>query len=271
MSRMPVIFSGHGDPMIALRDDDITAEIVDIGKKIVEGYGKPKAILSISAHWYSQGILVQSTFAPPQVYDMFGFPEELYRVKYPVKGDVALSYRVIKILGSKVKIENTWGIDHGTWTVLIHMFPNADVPVVQLSVDITANPRDLFEVGSKLSILRDEGYLIFGSGNIVHNLREIEWDNPHGSERTLAFNQTVIEAVLSGDNDKVIKYRTISNADYAIPTPEHYFPLIYCLGAADGDPAQVFNNVCNLGSIAMTGFFFEDKKRQDISRRQSEN
>lgn len=256
MKKMPVIFSGHGDPMIALREDDVTRGMAAVGKKVIDNFGKPKAILAISAHWFTKKILVQSTNTPKQIYDMFGFPEELYQVKYPVKGDVNLSYRVVKILGADVTVDNGWGIDHGTWTVLIHMFPAADIPVVQLSVDITADKNKLFEVGKKLSVLREEGYLIFGSGNVVHNLRQVEWENPNGSEKTLNFNKFVIEKILSGEVEKVIDYEKIPDADYAIPTPEHYLPLIYCLGAANGDGAEVFNNVCNLGSMAMTGFIF---------------
>lgn len=137
MARMPVIFSGHGDPMIALRDDNVTRGMRDIGKKILEKYGKPKAILSISAHWYEDGTFIQTSPEPKQIYDMYGFPKELYEVKYPVKGCKSLSERVIQLLDTKVKIKNDWGIDHGTWTVLVHMFPKADIPVVQLSVDST--------------------------------------------------------------------------------------------------------------------------------------
>ena len=259
--RMPVVFSGHGDPMIALRDDEITRGMSAIGKKIIDEYGKPKAILAISAHWFTKEQLVQSTAAPEQIYDMFGFPEELYKVKYPVKGDVNLSYRVVRILGDRVKVDNGWGIDHGTWTVLMHMFPAADIPVVQLSTHITADSRQLFEIGRELSVLRDEGYLIFGSGNIVHNLRAIEWDNPDGSEKTVAFARRITDAILNGDVETVLDFEGLPDAKYAIPTPEHYLPLAYCLGAADGSSAEVFNDVCNLGSLAMTGYFFNGNKK----------
>ena len=135
MSPMPVIFSGHGDPMIALRDDEVTRGMKKVGDKIIEKYGKPKAILSISAHWYVKGTFIQTAEQPKQIYDMYGFPKELYELKYPVKGFKSLFDRVIELLGIKVKINNEWGIDHGTWTVLIHMFPKADIPVVELSVD----------------------------------------------------------------------------------------------------------------------------------------
>ena len=130
--RMPVVFSGHGDPMIALRDDDITKGMKEIGDRILKQYGKPKAILAISAHWYTKGSFIQTEAEPRQIYDMYGFPKKLYEVKYPVKGCRDLSDRVIGLLGDTAKIDDSWGIDHGTWTVLVHMFPNADIPVVQL-------------------------------------------------------------------------------------------------------------------------------------------
>lgn len=256
MARMPVIFSGHGDPMIALRDDNVTRGMRDIGKKILEKYGKPKAILSISAHWYEDGTFIQTSPEPKQIYDMYGFPKELYEVKYPVKGCKSLSERVIQLLDTKVKIKNDWGIDHGTWTVLVHMFPKADIPVVQLSVDSTISTQEIYDIGKKLSPLRDEGYLIFGSGNIVHNLRRVEWNNPNGTEMTNKFNKYIIDAIKSGEKEKIINYKTGPEAAYAVPTPDHYLPLIYCLGSAENDEAEIFNNVCNLGAIAMTGFIF---------------
>lgn len=136
------------------------------------------------------------------------------------------------------------------------MFPAADIPIVELSVDRNISAAGAFEIGRKISVLRDEDYLIFGSGNVVHNLREVDWDNPNGTEKTLNFNQKIIDAVKSGDAEKIINYEKIPNAAYAVPTPEHFLPLIYCLGAANGDSATVFNNICNLGSMAMTGFTF---------------
>lgn len=176
--KMPVIFSGHGDPMIALRDDEVTRGMRRVGDNVLKQYGKPKAILAISAHWYTKGTFVQTAAEPKQIYDMYGFPKDLYEVKYPAKGCKELSDRVKEILGDSVKVDDSWGIDHGTWTVLVHMFPDADIPVVQLSVDGALDEIGLYEIGWKLAALREEGYLIFGSGNVVHNLRRVEWDNP---------------------------------------------------------------------------------------------
>src|SRR3712207_357277 len=182
--KMPVVFAGHGSPMLALENNSITKGLSEIGSKILYKYGKPKAILAISAHWYVEGTFVQTDKEPKQIYDMYGFPKELYEVKYPVKGSKELSLRVQDILGGSVTVNNQWGIDHGVWTVLIHMFPNADIPVVQLSVDAKLPEKEIYDLGKKLESLRSEGYLIFASGNVVHNLMEVEWDNDRSEEHT---------------------------------------------------------------------------------------
>ena len=252
--RMPVIFTGHGSPMLALDDDNITRTLNQVGQEVVRTYGKPKAILMLSAHWFTRGTFVQRTKTPRQIYDMYGFPEALYEVKYPAAGDVALADRVSELLGDDVSVNNDWGIDHGAWTVLVHLFPDADIPVVQLSIDGEAEPAELYAMAEKLAPLRDEGVLIVGSGNVVHNLRRVEWDNPGGSKQTEAFNADVVQAVVARDDEAVIHWESNPNADYAVPTPDHFLPLIMCLGAAQDEIAKVFNDVCNLGAIAMTGF-----------------
>ena len=187
---------------------------------------------------------------------MYGFPKELYDFKYAVDGDISLADRAIALLGDKVAVNNDWGIDHGTWTVLCHMFPDADIPVVQLSVDGTISKEEMYEIGRQLAPLRDEGYLIFASGNVVHNLRMVEWENKNGSKQTVRFNEYVTGRVLERDDKAVMEYEKIPDADYAVPTPEHYLPLIYMLGAAKGEEPVVFNNHCELGAIAMTGYTF---------------
>jgi len=260
MSKMPVIFSGHGSPMIALEHSEITKAMEAVGKEVVEKYGKPKAILAISAHWYTRGTYVQSAPRPKQIYDMYGFPAALYRVKYPVSGDQELTQRVLSLLGDKASVDDSWGIDHGSWSVLVHMFPKADLPVVQLSVDATLTGEECYELGKKLSVLREEGYLIFASGNLVHNLYQVEWDNPDGTKMTRAFNDYIVQAVINGSLDKAIHYEKAPSSSYAVPTPDHYLPFLYALGAAQGDKVKAFNNVSNLGSIAMTGFLWGDKQ-----------
>jgi 4,5-DOPA dioxygenase extradiol len=255
-NKMPVIFSGHGSPMLALEHNDITEGIAAVGRKVMDTYGNPKAILAISAHWFTNGSLIQSASEPKQIYDMYGFPEELYQVTYPVSGDTELTKQVQSLLGTDVSIDDSWGIDHGTWTVLVHMFPNADIPVVQLSVSRGLSAEKSYALGQKLETLRDRGYLIFGSGNIVHNLMRVEWDNEGGTEMTLRFNKQITDAVQTGNIKTVLDYQALPDASYAVPTPEHFLPLLYCLGAAEGDRAEPFNDICNLGSMAMTGFYF---------------
>ena len=258
--KMPVVFSGHGSPMLALADDEVTRGLAEVGKRIESEFGKPRAILAISGHWYADGLFVQTAENPRQVYDMYGFPHELYEVKYPVSGCAELSGRVQELLGESVSVNDDWGIDHGTWTVLVHMFPNADVPVVQLSVDATKSAQELYEIGRALAPLRDEGFLIFGSGNVVHNLGLVDWAHPDSaSQQTLAFNADIIERIQSHDIEGVLNYQKLPHAAYAVPTPDHYMPLPYMLGAAGDDDVEVFNNICNLSSMAMTGFIFSAK------------
>ena len=180
MKKMPVIFAGHGSPMIALEKNDLTRTLSDLGKKVIHDFGRPKAILSLSAHWFTRGSHVESSPSPRQIYDMYGFPKELYEVKYEPKGFRPLTERVLSLLPS-ADVNDDWGIDHGTWTVLTHMFPDVSIPVVQLSIDGKISPKASYEIGKALSPLREEGYLIFGSGNIVHNLYRVEWGNEGGS------------------------------------------------------------------------------------------
>lgn len=255
-NRMPVVFSGHGSPMLALEHSSETETLRKVGDTMIEQFGKPEAILSISAHWYTDGTFVQSAPEPEQIYDMYGFPDELYDFKYPAKGSAELTAAVKELLGNKVSINDEWGIDHGTWTVLCHMFPEADIPVVQLSVSKKATPAQCVEIGKALAPLRDRGFLIFASGNVVHNLGRVEWDNPGGSPMTETFNADITDAIVSGRIEEVINYSKHAYAYYAVPTPEHFLPLLYILGAAGDDRPTVFNNVCNLGAIAMTGYAF---------------
>ena len=224
MKRMPTLFVGHGSPMMALEHTETTNTFKSIGQNIINNYGKPKAILAVSAHWYTDGTYIQSAENPKQIYDMYGFPKELYEVVYSAKGDNELTQKVQQLLGDAVSIDDTWGIDHGMWTVLVHMFPDASVPVVQLSIHKNLNPKEAYQLGTKLQSLRDEGYLIMGSGNIVHNLRRLEWDSPSGTPATIEFDRYITDAVLANDTDKVINYEQHPHARYAAPTPDHYLP-----------------------------------------------
>lgn len=162
--KMPVVFTGHGSPMLALEDSAITRNLHILGQRIISGFGKPQAILAISGHWYTNGTRVQSHPEPEQIYDMYGFPPALYNLKYPVRGSSALTAMLQDLLQDQVIVDDSWGIDHGTWSVLVHMFPEADIPVVQLSVDRNLSPAQSYALGKKLGLLRKQGVLILGSG-----------------------------------------------------------------------------------------------------------
>lgn len=257
MNTLPVLFVGHGSPMMALEDTKITQELQKLGQQLRKNYPTPKAILSISAHWFTRGTFIQKANPPKQIYDMYGFPKELYDVTYPVAGYAPLTERVQELLGDAVSINDAWGIDHGTWTVLCHMFPEADIPVVQLSVDSTLTTKEQYELGKKLVALRKEGYLIIGSGNIVHNLRLVDWHNEHGTPITERFSTFIAKKVVNKDVEAIIHYEDHPDANYAAPTPDHFLPLVYCLGAADGNDATIFNDSYNMGTISMTSFMFK--------------
>lgn len=250
--RMPVIFVGHGSPMNAIEENDFTKGWKEIGRKIPV----PRAILSISAHWQTKGTRVNDLRDPKQIYDFYGFPKQLYEVKYDVAGNEELANRVREILGEQVTVDNSWGIDHGTWSVLSRVYPKADVPVVQLSLNYDMSSREHFELGKKLLALRDEGYLIFGSGNIVHNLGVIDWSFDGGFKWADEFDELIKEHILSGKYESLIEYGT--GGILPVPTREHYLPLLVCLGAVvERDKVDIFNESRVLGSISMTSYLFK--------------
>ena len=250
--RTPVIFVGHGSPMNAMEENDFTKGWNEIGKNIP----MPKAILSISAHWQTKGTRVNDTINPRQIYDFYGFPKELYEVIYEVEGNEELANRVREVLGEQVIVDNGWGIDHGTWSVLSKIYPKADIPVVQLSLNYDMTPREHFELGKRLSVLRDEGYLIFGSGNIVHNLGLVDWSHNTGFNWADEFDFLVKEHILSGEYDQLIDYGI--GGILPVPTREHYLPLLVCLGAVgEGVEVDIFNDSRVLGSISMTSYLFK--------------
>ena len=196
---------------------------------------RPKAILSISAHWYIEGAAVTVSTAPKTIHDFGGFPRELYEVQYPAPGDADLAARVQKLLAPvPVRRDDGWGLDHGTWSVLRHVYPHADVPVVQLSIDETQSPEFHYEIGKRLAPLREEGILVLGSGNLVHNLHSYAWGR-HVQEPydwAISFENRVRELLLAGDHKPLIAYETQlgSEAELAVPTPDHYLPLLYIAG-----------------------------------------
>lgn len=227
---MPAIFFGHGNPMNAVMNNNYTAGWRRMGKQTP----KPKAILSISAHWFVPETGVTISTAPRTIHDFGGFPRELYQVQYPAPGDPELA-RLVKTLLEplQVNLDNSWGLDHGTWSVLRHVYPAADVPVVQLSIDETQPSSFHFEIGRKLAPLRDEGILIVGSGNLVHNLHTYAWGRhvPDPYDWAIRFENEAKKMMLAGEYKPLINYETLGpEASLSIPTPDHYLPLLYVIG-----------------------------------------
>jgi 4,5-DOPA dioxygenase extradiol len=248
---MPAIFLGHGNPMHAIANNAYTEAWRGIGREVP----RPKAILAISAHWFVPGSGVTISTAPRTIHDFGGFPQELYQVQYPAPGDTALAHRVQKLLAPVlVTLDDTWGLDHGTWSVLRHVYPEADIPIVQLSIDETQPAAFHFELGRKLTALREEGILIVGSGNLVHNLRTYAWGRPRDPyDWAVRFETVARDRILAGDVEPLIRYETLGqDAALSIPTPEHYLPLLYVLGTGTpsetvGFPVEGFDG----GSISM--------------------
>ena len=226
---MPAIFFGHGNPMNAILRNGWTESWAAIGKNIE----RPRGVLCVSAHWYLPATLVTAMTAPRTIHDFGGFPRELYQVQYPAPGDPELARRVQEILAPlPVELDNSWGLDHGTWSVLCHVFPDADVPVVQLSIDETQPPAFHYELAQMLRPLRDENVLIIGSGNLVHNLHTYAWGQ-HAAEPFEWATQFETEAkahLIAGNHKPLISYETLGrDALLSIPTPEHYLPLLYVI------------------------------------------
>jgi 4,5-DOPA dioxygenase extradiol len=250
---MPAIFFGHGNPMNALASNGWTDSWREIGKQIP----RPRAVLCISAHWYLPATLVTAMEAPRTIHDFGGFPQELYEINYPARGDPQLASRIQHLL-APIAVgldERNWGLDHGNWSVLCHLFPDANVPVVQLSIDETQPPQFHYETAKQLNGLRDEGVLIIGSGNLVHNLHTYSW----GRHKTdpfdwgVRFEQRVRELLLAGDHDPLINYELLGrDAMLSAPTPDHYLPLLYVIAQARAGeeitfPVEGFDG----GSISM--------------------
>ena len=251
---MPAAFIGHGSPMNALEDNVHTRAWAAAGRAM----GKPKAILAISAHWYVRGTAVTAMAAPPTIHDFGGFPPALHAVRYPAPGDPALAARVAALLAPlPVALDHAWGLDHGTWSVLAHVYPEADVPVVQLAIDGTQPPAFHYELGRRLAPLRDEGILVLGSGNVVHNLRTIRWgEGAQAFPWAVAFNDAVRARIDRREHAPLVDYLSLGDAArLAVPTLDHYLPLLYVLGAQrDDDRVTPVTDGIELGSIGMLAF-----------------
>lgn len=253
--KMPVLFLGHGSPMNAIEDNQFTRGFRNMAKTLA----KPNAIICISAHWYTKGTKVTAMEFPRTIHDFGGFPPALFEQQYPAKGDALLAKHTKDLLHpSLVELDEKWGLDHGTWSVLKHLYPDADIPVIQLSIDYTKDANYHFELAQRLNALREKGVLIIGSGNIVHNLGLIDWQNfdkdNYGHDWAIEARATVNKHLLDGNYAPLLDYRKQSKAlQLAIPTPDHFLPLIYILGLqAKGEQIELFNDKLLAGSLSMT-------------------
>jgi 4,5-DOPA dioxygenase extradiol len=249
---MPAIFFGHGNPMNALSRNAYTDGWASIGNYIPH----PKAVLCVSAHLYVPTCAVTANLTPPTIHDFGGFPRELYEVQYPAPGSPELARRVQDLLAPvSVGLDDSWGIDHGTWSVLRHVLPDADIPVVQLSIDETQPPQFHYDIGKRLAALRSEGVLIVGSGNIVHNLHAYAWGTQGAApfDWAVRFEKQARELLLKGDDARLIAYKTLGHdAQLSIPTPEHYLPLLYVIAARrEGEQVRFPVEGVDGGSVSM--------------------
>jgi 4,5-DOPA dioxygenase extradiol len=239
-SLMPSIFFGHGNPMNALDRNAYTEAWTALGRNIP----RPKAVLSVSAHWFVPQTGVTVATAPRTIHDFGGFPKELYQVKYPAPGDPVLARRVQHLLApTPVHLDTTWGLDHGTWAVLCHMYPDADIPVVQLSIDETQPPDYHYEIGKRLSPLREEGVLLLGSGNLVHNLHAYAWGRHivEPFDWAVRFEDEARRMIVAGEHGPLLRYEALGrDALLSIPTPEHFLPLLYVLASRQPREAAAF-------------------------------
>ncbi|TNH05721.1 4,5-DOPA dioxygenase extradiol [Testudinibacter sp. TR-2022] len=253
-NKMPAIFIGHGSPMLAIQDNPFTPK----WRQAAQAMPKPKAILVISAHWISMGVAETAAANPALNYDFYGFPEALYQVQYPVQGAPALAAQVKDLVNNpNISLDMEQGLDHGTWAVLKQMYPAADIPVVQLSLGGRLTMQQHLELAKQLKPLREQGVLILGSGNLIHNLRLIDWqrsDQLFGYDWAQRAQQTLLDLIRSGDLPALADYRSLGeDVQKAIPTPEHYLPLLYILALQDpDDKLNIFNTDFVGGSLDMT-------------------
>ena len=256
---MPVLFIGHGSPMNGIEH----TEFSEYWKKLANEIPPPKAVLVVSAHWLTRGTRVTAMDFPQTIHDFGGFPQALFDVQYPAPGDAALAQETRSLIKSTdVELDHDWGLDHGTWTIVRHMYPEANIPVLQLSIDYTKGPQYHYELAKELATLRKKGVLILGSGNMVHNLRMVHMPNrsvddfnkEYGYDWAVEMNEQFKNKILNGDHQPLIQYEKLHAASrLAIPTPDHYYPLLYTLGLqGKGDEPSIFNDKLLAGSLSMT-------------------
>lgn len=259
-TRMPVLFIGHGSPMNALEDNAQTKG----WQKVAASIPQPKAIICVSAHWLTRGTYVTATPVPETIHDFGGFPPELFAAQYPAPGDPALAAETKQLITkAEVGLDHEWGLDHGTWSILKKMYPDANIPVLQLSIDYYKSPQYHYELAQELNALRNKGVLIIGSGNVVHNLGMVDFrrlNDPvgFGFDWALEFDAAIRKAISSGDHSALVNYQAIGkSAQLAVPTPDHYYPLLYAAGIAGNKAeATIFNDVAMGGSLTMTSIMW---------------
>ena len=252
---MPVLFIGHGSPMNGIEDTAFSRRWSQMAKEIPT----PKAVLVVSAHWFTKGTKITAMDFPKTIHDFGGFPQELFDVQYPAPGNPVLAKETAELLHSAhVEFDHDWGLDHGAWTIIRHMYPEANIPVLQLSIDYTKGPQYHYDLAKELNALRKKGVLIIGSGNMVHNLRMVAWDRLNDPEYAydwaIQMNNKFKELIQAGDHKPLINYSSLGKeAMLAIPTPEHYLPLLYTLGLKSSkDDVSFFNDKAVGGSLTMT-------------------
>ena len=253
--RMPVLFVGHGSPMYAIEEN----EFVHTWRKLGETIPRPKAILCISAHWETNGTFVTAMPKPPTIHDFGGFPRQLFEVQYPAPGSPELAHLTKNTLKkTTVGLDEKWGLDHGAWSVIRNIYPKADIPIIEMSLDYNQSPQFHYDLAKELSALRDKGVLIIGSGNIVHNLRMVAWDKvnepEYGFDWAIHVTDKIKQLILNNNHKELINYMLLGReVQMAIPTPEHYLPLLYTLALKGGnEPVDFFNDKAVMGSLSMT-------------------
>lgn len=250
---MPALFMGHGSPMNGIEINEFS----NAWKELAQQMAKPTAVLVVSAHWFTNGTKITAMEAPPTIHDFGGFPQALFDVEYPAPGNPALAQETANLLSrAHVELDHDWGLDHGAWTVIRHMYPQADIPVLQLSIDYSKGPQYHYDLAKELATLRRKGVLILSSGNMVHNLRMMSWEmiNGGGYDWAIEANDKFKNAISAKDHQALINFEKMgSEVRLGIPTPEHYLPLLYTLGLQEEhEQATFFNDKAVGGSLTMT-------------------
>ncbi len=253
-AKMPVLFLGHGSPMNAIEENEFVTGFRNLAMSIP----KPNAILCVSAHWETKGTFVTAMQNPPTIHDFGGFPKELFAVQYPAPGSPDLAKETKSLITkTEVGLDEKWGLDHGAWSVIKHLYPNADIPVIQMSIDYSQSPQFHYELAQQIKSLREKGVLIVGSGNMVHNLGMVEWkrlNETFGYDWALEANDKMKRYIVDGNHKELINFRSQGKAfDLAVPTPEHYLPLLYSLAMQDkNEEIKLFNDKAVAGALTMT-------------------